>query len=306
MVSLYVALTDGGWFEHLKNQRDLAEVNFWQPGGATNFRALQPGELFLFKLHSPDNFIVGGGIFAHGTILPISLAWEAFGRANGADSLEEMKKRIERYRQRETQSREDYGIGCRILVAPFFFDRNLWISVPASFSRFVQQGKRYTTDSEDGLNLWDQIEQRTMSAGKRGFAEPQTRYGEPTLITPRLGQGSFRVAVTDAYHRRCAVTQERTLPVLEAAHIKPFSKGGAHEVKNGLLLRSDLHKLFDLGYVTITPEYRLEVSRQIKEEFHNGKYYYQMHGQTVSVPQDLQLSPAASILAWHNSQIFLG
>ncbi|WP_420969584.1 hypothetical protein [Bradyrhizobium sp. B120] len=51
------------------------EVNFWQPSGTTQFRALQPAELFLFKLHAPNNFIVGGGIFGHASIAPLSLAW---------------------------------------------------------------------------------------------------------------------------------------------------------------------------------------------------------------------------------------
>jgi putative restriction endonuclease len=85
-ISLVVAVTDSDWFEMLRHRTDLAEVNFWAPSGA-NFRALQPGELFLFKLHSPRNFIVGGGIFAYANTLPCSLAWEAFGEANGAISL---------------------------------------------------------------------------------------------------------------------------------------------------------------------------------------------------------------------------
>lgn len=66
----------------------------------------------------------------------------------------------------------------------------------------------------------------------------------PQIVRPRLGQGAFRIVVTDTYERRCAVTGERTLPVLEAAHIKSYADGGAHDITNGLLLRSDLHTLF--------------------------------------------------------------
>lgn len=58
-ISLVIAVTDGDWFDMLRQQPDLAEVNFWAPS-ASNFRALQPGELFLFKLHAPRNVIVGG------------------------------------------------------------------------------------------------------------------------------------------------------------------------------------------------------------------------------------------------------
>ena len=66
------------------SQAALDEVNFWQPGGGQEFKALAPGALFLFKLHSPLNFVVGGGVFAHWSRLPLSMAWETFGIANGA------------------------------------------------------------------------------------------------------------------------------------------------------------------------------------------------------------------------------
>ena len=61
------------------------------------------------------------------------------------------------------------------------------------------------------------------------------RYGEPVLVRPRLGQGAFRVVVTEGYGRACAVTGEHSLPVLEAAHIKPFDAEGPHDIRNGLL-----------------------------------------------------------------------
>ena len=70
MVSLYVGITDYDWFHFLAALPTVDEVNFWQPGGRTNFRALRPGELFLFKLHAPRNFVVGGGVFARADILP--------------------------------------------------------------------------------------------------------------------------------------------------------------------------------------------------------------------------------------------
>src|SRR5689334_4777873 len=84
-IRLVVAVTDRGWFDHLRRRPDLAEVNFWAPSDVS-FKALQPGELFLFKLRAPVDSIVGGGVFAYATTLPCSLAWEAFGEANGASS----------------------------------------------------------------------------------------------------------------------------------------------------------------------------------------------------------------------------
>jgi putative restriction endonuclease len=136
--------------------------------------------------------------------------------------------------------------------------------------------------------------------------EERARYGQPILTLPRLGQGSFRILVTDAYERRCAVTNERTLPALDAAHIKPYSESGQHVVSNGILMRRDLHALFDRGYITITPSMNVEVSRRIKEEFENGRDYYRYHGSTIRVPANPTNYPSRDYLEWHNSNIYLG
>ncbi len=113
--------------------------------------------------------------------------------------------------------------------------------------------------------------------------------------------------VTDIYRRRCAVTQDRTLPALEPAHIRPYGDGGAHEARNGLLLRRDIHSLFDAGYVTVTPDLRFEVSRRIREEFSNGKhYYYALHGHKIEPPLDSGQYPDPDALSWHNENCFRG
>jgi putative restriction endonuclease len=57
----FVGVTDSDWFNFLSNQPGIDEVNFWQPGGRHLFKFLNPSEPFLFKLHHPYNFIVGGG-----------------------------------------------------------------------------------------------------------------------------------------------------------------------------------------------------------------------------------------------------
>ena len=304
-INLVIAVTDGDWFEMLRQQPNLAEVNFWAPSAA-NFRALQPGELFLFKLHAPRNFIVGGGIFAYANALPCSLAWEAFGEANGARSSQEMRARIARYRRADPGDRSDFEIGCRILTQPFFFAEADWIPVPASWAPNIVSFKTYNTGAPEGLALWNEVNERVNRPDLSGMAEAQARFGEPQLIRPRLGQGAFRVLVTDIYNRRCAITHERTLPALEAAHIRPYGDGGAHEAQNGLLLRRDIHSLFDAGYVTVTPDLRFEVSRRIKEEFDNGRHYYELHGHKIDAPLDVARRPDAKALTWHNENRYRG
>jgi putative restriction endonuclease len=75
-----------------------------------------------------------------------------------------------------------------------------------------------------------------------------------------------------------AVSGERTLPILDAAHIRSYADGGTHEGPNGLLLRTDIHKLFDLGYVSVDERRKFIVSRRLNEDFDNGKHYFDLHG----------------------------
>ena len=123
-------------------------------------------------------------------------------------------------------------------------------------NKLAVTGKGYEVEHGTGQMLWREVTTRLEQTRAKTLgpatiaAQEAARFGTPHLVKPRLGQGSFRVLVTEAYQRRCAMTSERTLPALEAAHIHRFSAGGVHQISNGLLLRSDLHRLFDRGYLT--------------------------------------------------------
>ena len=304
MIKAYVGVTDRKWFDLLRSQPGIDEVNFWQPSGGRNFRAIRPGELFLFKLHRPDDFIVGGGIFAHFSLLPISLAWEAFQVGNGALDLFEMRTRVEKYRRVPPSAHDDYTIGCILLEQPFFLPREQWIPIPQDWSPNIVQGKTYDLTVEPGRTIWTKLQTRQESTMSSVVRETEAAIGEPVLVQPRLGQGAFRILITDGYERRCAFTGERTLPALDAAHIRPFSEIKQHRLDNGLLLRKDLHALFDRGYVTVTPTLHIEVSKRIKEEFENGREYYRLHGQEMRPPAARHMHPSSNSLAWHNENIF--
>lgn len=306
-MKLYVAVTDNDWFRYLRSQPELDEVNFWQPGGNREFRTLQPGDPFLFKLHSPENFVVGGGFFAHSSLLPCSLAWEAFGPKNGAPSLEEMRHRVEKYRRVKPDPKDNYTVGCIILENPFFFDESEWIPVPPDFRLNIVQGKTYDADAPAGRALWEAVRLRMQALQLGELAEPQAAmFGEPILIRPRLGQGTFRVLITDTYERRCAVTREKALPVLEAAHIRAVAHGGAHRIDNGLLLRSDIHRLYDSGYVTVSSDHHFRVSGKLKDDFENGEPYFPLNGQEIWLPKHSDSRPRREFLEWHADTVFKG
>jgi len=315
MVNVFIANTDNSWFDFLSAEKNLTEVNFWWPG-QQNFAAIEPGEMMVFRLKSPRDQIGGFGIFSGHSRLPIQTAWDAFGRANGTASLEGLRSAIARLRTNITVQ-PSTDIGCTILVEPVFFPRDLWFDLPPSWVSSIQRGKRYSTEGPEGLELWNQLIERAQLTGvvqRSGIDERpqapfdvlQARFGAPTIITPRLGQGAFRVAVTEAYGRRCAITDGKVLPALDAAHIKPYGEGGLHMKSNGVLLRKDIHSVFDAGYVTIDRDFRFRVSKKVRETFNNGEEYLRLDGKELRRPNHKADWPEIELLKRHNEFRFLG
>lgn len=303
-MKFWVGVTDNKWYQFLSQSRP-DEVNFWQPGGTPPFKGAPIGLPFLFKLRRPYNHIAGGGYFVKYTSFPLSIVWDIFGQKNGCASLDEFRALIAPL---TANGHSDGPIGCNVLANPFFFDQAEWIADLPGWSSSTQRGKMYDTTEGAGREVWRNVQQRmtlqpleTVKIDRVPLvAEPGEKYGSPVEVRPRLGQSSFRVLVTDAYQRRCAITGESTLMALEAAHIIPYSGEGGHDVRNGLLLRADFHRLFDAGLVSVTPDLRVKVSRRIKEEWFNGKVYYRLDNEPLSVvPIHPSMRPDPDRLDWH-------
>jgi putative restriction endonuclease len=312
-VNGFIANTDPDWHALLlARQRanlPIEEVNFWKPSKIATFKALQPGEPFLFRLKSPDNAIGGVGFFERFSVLPVWLAWDTLGITNGVRSLAEFEARLAEIRARNRiEQRGELQIGCILLVDPVFFGRDDWVRLPDDWKAPTVSGKTYDLSVGEGARVWrecqDRLARYRMPHAPEGVSE-RDRYGTPHLVSTRLGQGGFRIAVMDAYGRACAVTSEHSLPVLEAAHIRPYAEEGGHEVTNGLLLRSDIHRLFDRGYVTVTPDYRFRVSERLRDDYANGKTYYALHDRRIVTPLNPAFIPAPDARAWHGEQRFL-
>jgi len=292
-MKIFVGVTDREWFSQL-HASHADEVVFWKPGAPENWHPIPVGAPFLFKLREAPHVIAGGGFFASYSRMPTSIAWSAFGRKNGRTSFDDLRQTLNRITQK---SLLDPPVGCIILAQTFFFDPEEWIPI-ADWS-IAGPGKSYDTATAEGARIWEQVNERLDFINLIEYGEDE-RYHEQTILQ-RVGQGAFRVLVMDAYHRRCAITGEKTLPVLQASHIKPYSEEGTHLVNNGLFLRSDVHTLFDAGYITVTPEYKVEVSSRIRTEFENGRDYYALHGkQLISLPEKSSLLPSRESLIWHN------
>jgi len=312
-----LGVTDNDWAAFLRAREHIVEANFWVPSGRNFMGRATTGEPFLFKTKAPANHLVGGGFFEGFWELRVSEAWATFGEGNGVASQAELQAAIQRYRQRNGSRYEpDPTIGCIIMRNLFFAPPGEDLPQPLGWGRSIVQGKTYDeTDPDfeyvnhafrafqDGARLdyvWD--------ADLRGIRLDidERRYGEPILTRPRLGQVAFKAALLEAYGRRCAITDSRISPVLEAAHIRPFALGGRHAVTNGLLLRSDTHKLFDDGYLGVDEHYRLHVSPRLRTDFGNGRDYYrrEQHGTPIALPSRPEDAPDPEALTWHMDTVF--
>jgi putative restriction endonuclease len=311
LVKGYVGVTDGKWFRFLAGRPDVNEVNFWRPGGGSVFRVLSPGEPFFFKTHYPHNRVVGGGFYSGFAHLRVSEAWEFFGVANGAQSLDEMRLRVGKYRRTPIAPTEDPVIGCVFVRDVAFFAPGDSVEPPPRFAPNVVQGKSYDFADPSTRSYFEELLQMLLARSTTpDLAHGATWHRDgPTyaqrLTRQRLGQRSFQAVVLQAYERRCAITGAKIRPVLEAAHIRPLNAGGEHRLDNGLLLRSDIHTLFDRGYIGVDPKYRLVVSPRLREEFHNGDELYTRSGSPIAVPVRRADRPNAEFLDWHLDQIFI-
>jgi putative restriction endonuclease len=306
-LKFWLGVTDNTWFNYLSD-KGFDEVNFWQPSATPPFKNAPIGMPFLFKLKRPKNHIAGGGFFVTYSRLPVSVAWEVFGEKNGAASFDDLRKMLGPLLSGSGLSGD---IGCTVLSRPFFLLPDSWVIDPPGWASNIVRGKMFESQSSDGAIIWNGIE-HALSPRPSVYGLPEhnpgypvrdenrQKYGETVLVAPRLGQSSFRVMVTDAYKRKCAITGENTLVALEAAHIVPYAEEGTHDIRNGLLLRADFHRLFDVGLVSVTPDLRVKISPRIRDAYFNGKAYYRTDNQPLSViPDHPAFQPDPDRLNWH-------
>ena len=332
---LYVANTDYDWYQHLAGlsaQEPIGEVNFWRPSGTQVVKYLQFGDPFVFKLKAEhDHAIVGFGFFVAFRQLSVREAWEAFGPLNGAPTRAEVRDRVAYYVHDDASAplAPGHTIGCELVASPVFFPPGMWVDAPDSWPANTVSGKGYDPTGDVGRRIWRDCSDRAALLGQAldlGDPTPSTvrqpsrqptlfgvdpgeRYGVPQTVRPRLGQGTFRYALEQAYGR-CAVTGEHSLPALDAAHIVPYGEDSAgHTLENGLLLRADVHRLFDRGYVTVTPDYEFRVSRRLQDDYANGKVYYELErelkGRAIWTPDAPYPKPDPERLERHATERFL-
>lgn len=302
-------MTDNAWATFLASRPEITEANFWSPSSATAFRALQPGEPFLFKTHRPHDRLVGGGFFSGHAALRVSEAWRTMGQGNGVSSHDELLAAIHRYRK--DTSDPDPVIGCLLLRDVFFVPEALTLDAPPDFAANIVRFKGYDLSSNSYLER--ALASLLASAGPRltlpteelAQLVPGATRGAERTVDPRVGQQAFKGLLLSSYGRRCAITGSRIEPVLEAAHIRPVAQDGQHRLDNGMLLRADVHRMFDAGYLGVDEKHHLRVSHRLREDFGNGVEFYSREGRELEVVPSRRVDrPAKEFLTWHMDVVF--
>jgi len=117
-------------------------------------------------------------------------------------------------------------------------------------------------------------------------------------VAVRQGQPRFREGLIKAYEGRCAVTECSVLATLQAAHIAPYNGSQTNSVQNGLLLRADIHNLFDLGLLQIEPNtYIIRISEDLTDT-----QYGPLQGKKIRLPSGRSRWPNDMALAGHRAR----
>lgn len=306
-----VGVTDNRWATYLRDHPHVTEANFWQPRATTTFKALGIGEPFLFKTHHPENRMVGGGLFSGYAALHLSEAWTIFGEGNGVGSLAELQRSILGYRA--DPSDPDPLIGCVMLRDLFFVEPDASLEAPHDFAKNIVRFKGYDLAAAPHVRtIFETLVQRAGERGRRLDAPypdltlsiDGPTFGATREVRQRVGQQAFRGLVLTSYDRRCAITGSHIRPTLQAAHIRPVTQEGMHRVDNGLLLRSDVHTLFDAGYLGVNERYELQVSPRLRSDFGNGKEFYDRAGSVIALPERRVDRPDREAVSWHMDTVF--
>ena len=285
-----ISPTDLDWFHYLRRTGYNSEINFWTPT-PWNISKLSGGERLYFMLKSPIRKIGGYGQFLEYRNLSVNEAWNKFGLKNGCTSKDEFISRLDKYksvRSTDTRSAEVSEIGCILLTNAEFFDDLNFLDVDdykIDFSRYIVKIKYFNED--------DPFPKSNESFESEFDLVPTDaeKLRKSRTVSERKGQGSFRAKVTFAYQNKCCITGETTPELLEAAHIQPYIDESSNHVKNGLLLRVDLHKLFDNGLMYIDDEYCIHISPYV-----TSSYYQKYNGQCISLPEKERLYPSIEAL----------
>lgn len=303
------------------------EANFWQPS-PHGCRLCLPVNRFCSRQRTqrkypgvdiPGYSLVGGGFFDEYVEWGVSEAWTIWGLANGVATEQELLARARSYRASSATSDPDPTIGCVILRNIFFAAAGKELAEPPRWPRNVVTLSRYDL-AEPSRKEDTEYVGHALALLRRGARvdlawEPDLRGVDLDWRGPRIwrscagppahGQGHFKRAVATAYRNRCAVTSRRDVPELGSRAHPPIRRGW-RACCFQWLAATDVHRLFDRGYLSVDPDLRLRVSRQLQEHGWNGVEFCQREavGHRIPAPENPLHQPDCDALAWQTESRF--
>lgn len=151
--------------------------------------------------------------------------------------------------------------------------------------------RRLSTDELQRLRRWRSSADMAAPELERGKLRRQQE------VTLRQGQAAFRERLLLAYDGRCAITGCSTAEVLQAAHIEPYDGPATNQTSNGVLLRADLHTLFDKGLLWIEADYSVGLADEVKDPA-----YRRLAGKTLALPRRSTDRPSKAALREHRQE----
>lgn len=279
-----IAVTDRDWYEYQKRNGFINRINFWTPHVWKV--ALAADTKIVFKLkkaaNKPGDEIGGYGRFVEYKSQTLDQSWKEFGRRNGCDTKEEYIAKLTK-----GKGNASYVCGCIVLDDVVFFDEPKRLAdYGLSFSPNIVTYKNETSAFPD-------FGQQNVVSSHSSFSlvTPTKKEKKMQSMTERVGQGQFHSDVSTAYNHRCCITGESTPELLQAAHIQDYINKESNHIQNGLLLRIDIHKLFDSGLLYIDQNYHVHVSPLVKSQ-----EYRNLDNHPISLPNNPSEYPSKAAL----------
>jgi putative restriction endonuclease len=285
-----ISPTDNSWFEFLKANEYNSYINFWTPT-PWNIRKLKQGDRWYFLLKSPIRKIGGFGEFHEYKNLTANNAWQEFGQRNGRSEKDQFVSSIQSYIDKNSKNYGNipidintYEIGCIVLNNCEFWDEEKFQTLEEQeldFSDQIVKYKYFETDTPfTNTNTYDSF---------TVLNESREEYRRS--VNQRKGQGEFKGKILKAYCNACCISGETCPELLEAAHLQSYLSENSNHVQNGILLRVDLHRLFDCGLLYIDEDYIIHISSILTNEL-----YTKFQGHKISLPQNEENHPSLASL----------
>lgn len=272
-----LAVTNRTWFEYQRSHSFTGEVNFWTPSRNCPHR-ISPGEQFVFKLAGDGDLIGGYGTFVEYKYQSLDDTWKEFGPKNGADTKAEFFNTL-----KSIGSNNGIDCGCVVLKDIILFEEPV-NRVKAGITAKPAQLYAYEHGSFPFDNSW-------VSKDSFSLVKNATKKKIIQNVTERKGQSAFHAAVSKAYNNQCCITGESTPELLQAAHIQDYINQDSHHIQNGLLLRIDIHKLFDSGLLYIDQHYHVHVSPLV-----TTSEYKRLENKQITLPNNPSDYPSLTAL----------